>query len=118
VPAVRRGDVCVVDLAPAVGSEAGKRRPAIVVSSDRLNETSNALGRGMVTVVPLSSNTDRILSFQVLVEPDGTGLSVPSKAQAEQVRSVDVRRVSAVLGAVSDSVLGRLEDALRLHLEL
>ncbi len=34
---MRRGEVRLVDLDPARGSEASKRRPAVVVSNDRAN---------------------------------------------------------------------------------
>src|SRR5690349_3070925 len=38
------------------GSEAAKRRPAVVVSNDRANATAENLGRGVITVVPLTTN--------------------------------------------------------------
>ena len=37
---MRRGEVRLTDLNPARGSEADKRRPAIVVSNDRANATA------------------------------------------------------------------------------
>jgi mRNA-degrading endonuclease toxin of MazEF toxin-antitoxin module len=36
---------------------------------------------------------DRVYPLQVLLAPAATGLAVDSKAQAEQVRSVDIGRV-------------------------
>ena len=50
---MRRGDVVWVNLDPVQGSEADKRRPAIVVSNDGANRTAQNLGRGVVTVVPV-----------------------------------------------------------------
>jgi mRNA interferase MazF len=41
---------------------------------------------------------------------------VDSKAQAEQVRSIDVERVQRRLGSVSAELMRELDDALRLHL--
>ena len=49
---IRRGEIHAVDLDPARGSEANKRRPAIIVSNDAANATAMRLGRGVVTVVP------------------------------------------------------------------
>ena len=43
---IRRGDIHSVDLDPARGSQANKRRPAVVVSNDAANATANRLGRG------------------------------------------------------------------------
>jgi mRNA interferase MazF len=41
-----------------------------------------------------------------------------SKAQAEQVRSVDVTRIGRVAGSVPFALLRELDEALRLHLDL
>lgn len=113
-----RGEVRLVDLEPTRGSEANKRRPAIIVSNDRANAAASRLGRGVVTVVPVTSNTTRVFSFQALLPGTETGLKVDSKAQAEQVRSVAVERVGQVLGRVPAAIMTTVDDALRLHLEL
>lgn len=113
-----RGEIRLVDLDPARGSEANKRRPAVVVSNERANSTATRLGRGMVTVVPVTSNTDQIFPFQALLTAAATGLRQDSKAQTEQVRSIAVERVGAVLGQVPADVMAKLDDALRLHLQL
>jgi mRNA interferase MazF len=115
---VRRGEVWLTDLEPIRGSEASKRRPAVLVSNDQANRRAGQLGRGIVTVVPVTSNVARVLPFHVLLPTAGTGLSIPSKAQAEQVRSVDVSRLMTRLGRVPASLVTDIDDALRLHLSL
>lgn len=115
---MRRGEIRLVDLEPVRGSEAGKRRPAVLVSNDRANATAERLGRGVVTVVPITSNVARIFPFQTLLPAEATGLRVDSKAQTEQVRSISVERVGPVLGEVPGQLLSNLDDALRLHLDL
>ncbi|WP_172832405.1 type II toxin-antitoxin system PemK/MazF family toxin [Nakamurella panacisegetis] len=115
---MRRGEIRLVDLDPVRGSEANKQRPAVVVSNDRANSAAARLGRGVVTVVPLTSNTARVFPFQVLIPADAVGLRVASKAQAEQVRSVAVERVGPSLGLLQASLLAEIDDALRLHLDL
>lgn len=113
-----RGDIRLTDLDPTRGSEADKRRPVVIVSNDRANATAARLARGVVTVVPVTSSTARVLPFQTLLPAGLTGLRVDSKAQAEQVRSVSVDRVGPVLGRVPPQLMRELEDALRLHLDL
>ena len=115
---MRRGEIRLADLGPALGSETDKRRPAIVVSNDRANSAAVRLGRGVVTVVPLTSNVNRVFPFQVLIPAETTGLSVDSKAQAEQVRSVAAERLGPALGRLTASLLADVDDALRLHLDL
>lgn len=116
---MRRGDVFLADLSPVVGSKAAKRRPVIVVSNDDANRAAMSRGRGVITVVPITSNTTRVYPFQVwLPAAPETGLTVESKGQAEQVRSIDVSRVTRRLGALPPKLLRQLDDALCLHLEL
>jgi mRNA interferase MazF len=97
---VRRGEIWLVDLEPVQGAESNKRRPAVIVSTDRANARAAQLGRGVVPVVPVTSNITRVLPFQVLLPADRIGLQVDSKAQAEEVRSVDVTRLSVRIGRI------------------
>jgi mRNA interferase MazF len=115
---MRRGDIHIVELDPASGSESGKRRPAVIVSNDATNATARRLGRGVIAVVPVTSNTERVYPFQVLLLAGETGLSRDSKAQAEQIRSIAVERVGDRVGVVPNSIMLDLDEALRLHLGL
>jgi mRNA interferase MazF len=113
-----RGEVRLVDLDPVLGSEAAKRRPAIIVSNDHANATAARLHRGVVTVIPVTSNIARVFAFQVLLPAELSGLRVDSKAQCEQVRAVSVKRLGAVLGQLPAALMRAVDDALRLHLQL
>ena len=115
---MRRGEIWQVDLDPAQGSEANKQRRAVVVSNDRANAAAIRLGRGVVTVVPVTSNTDNIYPFQVKLSAATSGLANESKAQAEQIRSVATQRLRRRLGRISPAELTELDAALRLHLDL
>jgi mRNA interferase MazF len=115
---MRRGEVRWVDLEPVRGSEADKRRPAVIVSNDGANAAAARLGRGVVTVVPVTSSTAQVYPFQVLLPAGTAGLPVDSKAQAEQVRSVSVGRVTTALGVLPPALVDQLDEALRLHLSL
>ena len=113
-----RGEVRLTDLEPTRGNKANKRRPAVIVSNDRANATADRLGRGVVTVVPVTSNVDRVFPFQALLPALMTGLRVDSKAHAEQVRSLAVERIGPVLGRVPAQVMVEVDEALRVHLDL
>lgn len=115
---MRRGDIYLIDFDPVRGSEANKARPAVIVSNDSANQSAARHGRGVLTVVPITSNTDRVFPFQVLLDSGSCGLDRDSKAQAEQVRAVAAERLLRRLGAVTGEQLGRLDAALRLHLAL
>lgn len=113
-----RGEIRLVDLEPARSGEADKRRPAVIVSNDTANATAARLGRGVVTIVPITSNTARVFPFQVFLPADETGIHRDSKAQAEQVRSVSVDRIGSAIGRLPTRLAAQLDDALRLHLQL
>jgi mRNA interferase MazF len=115
---MRRGEVRVVDFNPARPAEAAKRRPALIVSNDQANQTAQRLGRGVLTVVPITSNVERIYPFQVLLPAGTAGLRGDSKAQAEQVRSVSIDRIGELIGRAPESIMVSVDQALRLHLVL
>ncbi len=115
---MRRGDIYWVDLEPSVGAEANKIRPAVVVSNDAANRAAGRGGRGVVTIVPITSNTSRVYPFQVLLPAKDCGLGADSKAQAEQVRTVAAARLRARIGELPPAVLKQLDEALRVHLGL
>jgi mRNA interferase MazF len=108
----------LVDFDPVRGSEVNKRRPAVLVSNDRANLAAQRLGRGVVTVVPISSNVGHVFAFQTQIAAGTAGLRVDSKAQAEQVRSVSIDRLGSALGRLPSSTLAELDAALCLHLSL
>ena len=115
---MRRGDILLVNLDPGRGAESNKVRPAVVVSNDGANAAATRLGRGVITVVPITSNTTRVLPFQVLLTARACGLARDSKAQAEQVRSIAIERIGRTVGHVPESLMRRVDESLRLHLAL
>lgn len=115
---MRRGDIHWVDLDPARGAESNKRRPAVIISNDTANMTAARLGRGVITVVPVTASVERLYPFQVLLPAAATGLDRDSKAQAEQVRSIAVERMGDRLGVVPNGIMLDVDEALRLHLGL
>jgi mRNA interferase MazF len=115
---MRRGDIYVVDLDPARNSAASRVRPAVVVSNDAANRAAQRSGRGVVTVIPISSRIGQIHPFQVRLPAAECGLAVDSKAHADQVQSVSAARLRWRVGTVPAELLRRLDDALRIHVGL
>lgn len=115
---IARGQVYLASLDLAVGSEQGKVRPVIVVSSNAANDSANCRARGVVTVVPLTSNVRAIYPFQTLLTQEETGLPTTCKAQAEQVRSIGTHRLVRRIAELAAELMAQVDDALRLHLLL
>jgi mRNA interferase MazF len=82
------GQECVLPLAdlrqqvaldPAIGSEQGKTRPAVIVSNNGANDSAMRRGRAVVTVVPVTTNVRSIHPFQVLITARDSGLPMDAK---------------------------------------
>ncbi len=111
---MRRGEIYYANLSPTVGSEISKRRPVLIVSNNANNRAAST-----VTVLPITSNVSRVYPFEVLLLPRETGLPKPSKAQAQQIRTISKERLRGdALGRLSTALMHKTEDAMRLHLDL
>ncbi|MEA5516496.1 type II toxin-antitoxin system PemK/MazF family toxin [Nodularia sp. UHCC 0506] len=111
---MKRGEIYFANLSPAVGSEMDKRRPVLIVSNDANNNASNT-----VTIVPITSNLNRVYPFEVLLNPEDSGLSKPSKVQAQQVRTISKQRILGdMVGCLSQDFIELVDAALKLHLGL
>lgn len=110
---IRRGDIYLVNFAPARENEADSLRPAVVVTNNAANAQNV-----VVTVIPLTTNVERVYHFQLLLPNQRTGLDHDSKAQVEQIRSVALSRVRKRLGQVPADLLKELDGKMRLHLGL
>lgn len=108
---MERGDVVLVNLDPVVGSELGKRRPAIVLQNEFANRSSPT-----VTVVPVSSKMERVYPFQVRLPAGEGGLPQAGKALCEQIRTVSRERIVTHLGKLPSERLSELRTALDRHL--
>ncbi|MGQ0629732.1 MAG: type II toxin-antitoxin system PemK/MazF family toxin [Sporichthyaceae bacterium] len=116
--AMMRGEIYLTDFEPALGPEPNKTRPAVIVSNDGNNERAELLGRGLISVVPLTSNVDRVMSFQLFLPAETTGLRLDSRAQVEQIRGLSMDRIGARVGQVPIEYMFALDAKLRMFLVL
>jgi len=107
----KRGQIWFISLDPVVGHEMGKRRPALVVSNDR-----NNLFADTVTVLPITSKTEKIYPFEVFLSKEETNLPKDSKVKCNQIRTVDKKRLAKFVGNLSSERLKDVEQALLIHL--
>lgn len=106
-----RGEIYLVCLDPTIGSEINKTRPALIISNDINNRYS-----ATVTVIPITSGTEKAYPFEVLLLPEKSGLPKKSKAKCNQIRTLDKKRLIKSLGEISNEKLKEVEDALCIHL--
>jgi mRNA interferase MazF len=110
----RYGDIFEINLEPVVGSETGKVRPALIVSNDINNEFSQT-----ITVLPITGQpAKKSYAFEVPVNKGVAGLTIDSRIKANQVRTVDKRRLVGYKGSLPEEYLPQVEKALKVHLNM
>lgn len=108
-----RGEIWLTDFGTPIGHEQGYRRPAVVLSADRLN----ASRAGLVIVIPMTT-ARRGIPTHVEIEAGPSGLAQTSYAKAEDIKSVSVDRLVHRLGQAPTTDVARLGRAVGLLLEL
>lgn len=109
----KRSEIWIVQLDPTIGSEISKMRPAIIISNNINNEYSDT-----ITVIPITSSSQTIYPFEIFLKAGDGGLKYDSKAKANQIRTIDKRRLVEMIGSLSMDKISELESAIAIHLDL
>lgn len=111
---LERGDVVLVRLDPTVGSEIRKTRPGIVVCNDAACRFD-----AVVQIVPVTTLPDRPLRpYEAPLGSEASGLHKPSRAVANQIRTVAKQRVVDRLGKLTPSEAEAVDRAISIQLGL
>jgi mRNA-degrading endonuclease toxin of MazEF toxin-antitoxin module len=115
----QRGDIVRVQY-PFVGGGQGKKRPAVVVQCDRLNQQIENTIVAMVT-----GNTSLVgrEPTQFLIDPatpegSSSGLTYPSAVKCENLVTISQQDILQTLGKLSDVLTRKLDNCLKAALEL
>jgi len=114
---VNKWDVVLLSF-PFTDLSATKVRPAVVVSPDNYNQTSQH-----VVVVLVTTNTSRRGAFDLLLEKSHpeflqTGLRYDSAIRIDKVFTLNRRLIVKALGRFGPQLKGAVEKQLRLFLQL
>ena len=107
-----RGDLFSACLDPVVGSEQGGIRPVLVIQNDVGNRYSPTV---IVLAVTGQLNKAR-LPTHVPIDCEGTGLVKDSVVLAEQIHTLDKRRLRERIGTLRPEVMARVGEALKISL--
>lgn len=111
---IMRGDLFSACLDPVVGSEQGGVRPVLVVQNDVGNRYSPT-----VIVLAVTGQLNKTnLPTHVPVPAGSTGLLRDSMVLAEQIRTLDKRRLREKIGSVDPAVMEQVTHAMRISLGL
>ena len=87
---IKRFDLVIVNLDPTIGSENKKTRPCVVVSPNEINRHLRT-----VIVVPLTSQFKDYPTRVEVTTQRGKGYAV-----VDQIRTIDRRRITKVVGSI------------------
>lgn len=101
---MKRGEIYyVLPAGSSTGHEIRSGRPAVIVSNDILNATSD-----VVEICFLTTQPKRPMPTHVITKASG----LPSTIIAEQINAVSTSRVGEFIGVLSDEDLMHLDKAL------
>ena len=111
---VKRGDIFYADLSPVVGSEQGGIRPVLVVQNDVGNKYSPT-----VIVAAITSKINKAkMPTHIEIEGEKHGLTKDSVILAEQIRTIDKRRLKEKIGHLDFSLADTVDYALKISFGL
>lgn len=111
---IARGELYIADLDPVVGSEQGGLRPVLVIQNDMGNRYSPT-----IIVLAVTSQLQKArLPTHVQVPAVGHGLEKDSVVLAEQIRTLDKRRLHERIGRLRPDYMEAVARALAVSLGL
>ena len=109
---IHRGDVYYANLSPVIGSEQGGIRPVVIVQNDKGNRYSKT-----VIVAPVSKKMSKP-PIPTHVIFSAKRLSHVSMILCEQLRTIDKQRLREKICHIDGEMQDRVDEALRVSLEL
>ena len=109
----RRGDIYLADLNPYYGFEQGGIRPVLVLQ----NNVGNIFCPTLI-IAPLTSQLKKLKQPTHFLLNDVHGLDKPAMVVAEQIRTIDKRRIRKYLGRVDRQTMNDIAECLEVSLGL
>ena len=111
---VTRGDIFYADLRPVVGSEQGGIRPVLVLQNDVGNKHSPTIICAAIT----SKQNKAKLPTHVEISASSYMMVKDSVILLEQLRTIDKTRLKDKVCHLDNKILLRVENALKVSLQL
>lgn len=111
---VKRGDIFFAELSPVVGSEQGGIRPVLILQNDIGNQYSPT-----TIVAAITSQISKAkLPTHVEISAEEGGLAKDSVVLAEQIRTIDKRRLKEKVSSIDDKLMQKVNRALEISIGL
>ena len=111
---MKRGDIFYADLRPVIGSEQGGIRPVLIIQNDIGNRHSPTVICAAIT----SQMNKAKLPTHVELDSRYCDIAKDSVILLEQVRTIDKQRLKEKVCHLDSKIIQRVNEALRISLEL
>lgn len=111
---IQKGDILVVMLNPAVGSEQSGTRPVVVIQNNIGNKYSPT------TIIATITSQDKadLPTHVEIKDYKSCGLDKPSIILLEQICTIDKSRILKKLNRVDEETMKKINKALRISLDI
>lgn len=106
---VRRGDIYYADLSPVIGSEQSGIRPVLIIQNDIGNKFSPT-----IIAIAITSKQKSKLPTHIEIEGLKYGLDKDSVILAEQIRTLDKKRLKTKVGTLDNDTMEKVKRALEI----
>lgn len=110
---MKRGEIWLIDLNPGFGREMHKKRPALIISDNVVNNSP-----AHIIVIPASSQVPKIIGVEMVVVGKKEGLDKNSVLLPLFIRSIDKERLVKKVGTLSKAKLLQVEQAIKIVLAI
>lgn len=104
---IKRGDIYYADLSPVVGSEQGGVRPVLIVQ----NNVGNKYSPTVIAAAITSKVNKNKMPTHITLGTD-CGLTKDSIILAEQIRTIDKKRLREKMGSLDEGEMKHVDEAL------
>jgi len=111
---IKRGDVFLANLDPAIGSEQGKTRPVLIIQNDILNQNAPTAIVASIT----SKVFTKEYPMNVQLSQGNAGLDKNSTVLLSQIRTIDKTRLMKKLGSLDEMLMKKINLAIKISLEI
>jgi mRNA interferase MazF len=111
---IKRGEIYYAQLSPVIGSEQGGIRPVLIVQNDRGNQHSPT-----TIILAVTSQINKAeLPTHVELSSQKSGLPQDSVILAEQIRTIDKKRLKQRVTMLDEEIMRAVNRALEIAIGL
>jgi mRNA interferase MazF len=106
---MNQGEIWLVDLAPTVGAEMNKTRPALIINDNRIGKLP------LKIIIPITGWKEHynIAPWMIKIEPNKeNGLVKISSLDCFQIRSVSQERLIEKIGDITPDEINKVQEGI------